>query len=633
MLHRATYLWFHRYVRLLKRIAYLLVAGIIACVLGMTAQNAQAANGDQITRFDIQVALDTTGRASVTQTMDVQYATSGHGPYLWFLTRQQYDNTHDRLYTYSGFQVTSPTGAPTETDTTTGSNYIQIRVGDANQTVRGTQTYVVTYTVTGLVNSNVQQDNGGKMDEFYWNAIGPGWDLPISNVSVEVTSPTDVSQTICWTGADFKTPCSGHAQSGPLASYTQDSLQPDVGLAIDAGWPVGTFPGVTLDLVASTDNPFTVSGSGTVTTAGAGILTVLAGWLLVRIRRKGSDEQYANVTPGMLPARGDKVEIKYEEVRDAAVAFEPPRGIPPRLVGAVVREGSADVDITASIIDLAVRGYVQMNQQEGDDFTFTRTNLDPGSLNPVDRQIYNGMFATGPTLTKAAMSSQGFYETYSGFQTTLRREFAAQNWYKTANPTSLVMGYRVGGFLIAAAGTAGFIYLGTVLGRAGLFGVGWLAVPCLILGLGMIVLAKRMPARTPLGSAVAVQSFGFKKYLETAEADQIRWEEGQDIFSRYLPYAISFGCADHWAKIFEELAAKGAPVPQPTWYVGYGPYGYVPVWGRITGSIGNVGSSFTQAVVANAAAQARATGGSSGGSGFSGGGFGGGAGGGGGGTW
>ena len=64
--------------------------------------------------------------------------------------------------------------------------------------------------------------------------------------------------------------------------------------------------------------------------------------------------------------------------------------------------------------------------------------------------------------------------------------------------------------------------------------------------------------RTAEGSAVLAQSEGFKQYLETAEADQIRFEEAQDVFSRYLPYAIVFGVADRWAAAFEEVAEAAA---------------------------------------------------------------------------
>ena len=82
-----------------------------------------------------------------------------------------------------------------------------------------------------------------------------------------------------------------------------------------------------------------------------------------------------------------------------------------------------------------------------------------------------------------------------------------------------------------------------------------------------------MAARTAEGSAVLAQSEGFKQYLVTAEANQIKWEEAQDIFSRYLPYAIVFGVASQWAGTFRAGGRGGrgrrdTRSRAPLWYVG-----------------------------------------------------------------
>ncbi len=55
---------------------------------------------------------------------------------------------------------------------------------------------------------------------------------------------------------------------------------------------------------------------------------------------------------------------------------------------------------------------------------------------------------------------------------------------------------------------------------------------------------------------------------------------GEDLFSRYLPYAIVFGLTERWAGVFGDLAARGERVPEPAWYHGYG-YGTAPYlyWG------------------------------------------------------
>ena len=65
------------------------------------------------------------------------------------------------------------------------------------------------------------------------------------------------------------------------------------------------------------------------------------------------------------------------------------------------------------------------------------------------------------------------------------------------------------------------------------------------------------------------RALGFRRYLSAAEAPQIRFEEGVDVFSRYLPYAIVFGEADRWAKVFQQLAAaQGVTMSAVPWYTG-----------------------------------------------------------------
>ena len=116
---------------------------------------------------------------------------------------------------------------------------------------------------------------------------------------------------------------------------------------------------------------------------------------------------------------------------------------------------------------------------------------------------------------------------------------------------------------------------------------------------------------------------GFRTYLATAEADQLRFEEGEDIFSKYLPWAIVFELADRWAELCGQLVAMGRlPDATPYWYTGnfYGGY---------------FNTAFLTSNLTAAATPAPSTSGSSGtgfggGSSFGGGGFSGGGGGGGG---
>ena len=138
----------------------------------------------------------------------------------------------------------------------------------------------------------------------------------------------------------------------------------------------------------------------------------------------------------------------------------------------------------------------------------------------------------------------------------------------------------------------------------------------------MIRTKLRRGQRTADGRAVCDQVEGFRTYLATAEADQLKFEEGEDIFSRYLPWAIIFELADRWARICADLVAMGRiPDTTPYWY--YGNY-----------NISAFNTGFLTSSLTNAATPVPSSGSSGtgfgGGSSFSGGGFSGGGGGGGG---
>ncbi len=133
--------------------------------------------------------------------------------------------------------------------------------------------------------------------------------------------------------------------------------------------------------------------------------------------------------------------------------------------------------------------------------------------------------------------------------------------------------------------------------------------------------------RTATGSAYLSQAKGFELYLRTAEKETLQFEEGQDIFSKYLPYAMVFGVADRWTKLFADLGAQGIYQADTSWYVGADLlHGYY-----FMSAMNNLTHSMSEAMqAARMDGMSQATGGSSGFSGFSGGG---GFGGGGGGSW
>jgi uncharacterized membrane protein len=132
-----------------------------------------------------------------------------------------------------------------------------------------------------------------------------------------------------------------------------------------------------------------------------------------------------------------------------------------------------------------------------------------------------------------------------------------------------------------------------------------------------------MPAKTKAGASAYMDALGFQEFMRRAEKDQLERMKDNDLFSKFLPYAIALDVVDNWAKAFEGIFQQ-----QPQWYVSQS--------GFRTFSPYNFSRSLNSATSSLASAMYSAPRGSgiSGGGGFSGGGSsGGGFGGGGGGSW
>jgi hypothetical protein len=621
-----------------------------ALALGTTAR---ADAGERIPAYEARVQLAADGSMRVRET--IRYAFAGadhHGIYRDLRTQFRYDpgrdgNARVRSYPVSDVQVSSPSGAPSDVQVDTSGSVTHLRIGDANSTVQGTQTYVLSYTVRGVINRIAQpqdQPGGagvssgvGPHDELYWNITGGEWQVPIDRATVTVEAPRPATQVLCYRGEQGSTDtCTGTA--GATSSFSTTALQPGQGMSVLLAYPTGTITDVApilsdvpkKGLARFTQvSPVAAGGSGA-------LLAVLAGGMGLLVRRRGRDAAYVGLTPGLAPVAGQVVPERpvTRQPRNATVQFTPPRGLLPGQIGTLVDEVANPVDVTATIIDLAVRGFLRIEEVGADggtdgraggppeDWRLVMTQPAPSTdgLRPYELRLLQAIFRDRESAELRGDLKDTFAGDLRATQLALYQEVTSLGWFRD-NPESVRKRFR--GFGI------GLVVVGFALAAWGGFSgssvnVVTLAGAVFAGGLVVAALAGRMPARTAAGSAVLAQAAGFRRYLETAEADQIRFEEGQDVFSRYLPYAIVFGVAERWSKVFDELARRGADVSRPDWYVGYSPtWSYL--W--LGQSMGTFESSAGTSLASTPAA--------SGSSGFSsGGGFsGGGGGGGGGGSW
>src|SRR5690606_31300648 len=109
-------------------------------------------------------------------------------------------------------------------------NHACVRIGDPNATISGEHEYRISYTVGGAFS---YPDFGGA--DFYWDAVGGDWAVPIRSVVVRVSSPDNIllRERACYYGAEGKTlSCSIQVEEGGAIRFSGNNLRPHEGLTI-----------------------------------------------------------------------------------------------------------------------------------------------------------------------------------------------------------------------------------------------------------------------------------------------------------------------------------------------------------------------------------------------------------------
>ncbi len=548
------------------------------------------ASDDLATAFDEQYVLHDDGSVDITQNLTWQFPSgeARHGIDRNIQVRVGYQNREDeyRYYSLSDVSVSSPTGAPTDISVTDFGAYKRVRIGSPSETVSGSQQYVVRFHLDHYVN-----DIGDGTAEFYWNTVGTSNYDTYRNVTASLTAPAASTKVACFYGERGSTdPCD--ATGGATPRFSAPLVQPGQGMSVLASFPRTAFGDLTPDLrkgstgstSAGSLSPRTASLVSQLALGLGGLLPLLAlAGMGALVWQRGRDEMYAGLTPGLAPGLGQSATpvVRTTRAPTAAVQFNPPPGVQPGMVGTVIDETAHVVDVTGTLIDLAVRGYLTLEKVDGeglfgkDDWVLRRLSgpTTGPALAAYEQALLDGVFATGEEVTLSSLKNR-FASTLKTVQAAMYDEVVSRGWFRRS-PQSQRSGWVGFGTVLMVLGAVGTFWLGGALAsRFGTDGVRvWpLGIGLVLTGLIVRLLGARMAARTADGTAVLVQSRGFEEYLRTAEAGQITWEEAQDVFSRYLPYAIVFGVAERWATVFQEVAsaaqAAGHQIGAPLWYVG-----------------------------------------------------------------
>ena len=480
-------------------------------------------------------------------------------------------------------------GAPVPVlERSSGSN-LNLRIGNPDARVTGLHSYEIRYTVSrGLLFFE-------EHDELYWNVTGFGWEVPMDRVAATVYLIDEVDdrvQRACFTGrfGSVERRCSMRSGLASIEFLANRTLRAGENLSIVLGLPKGI-------IREPTESELFWSR----------LRDYLSVWLLLPLatlmgmtwlwRSRGRD-----------PTVKDAIDVRYE----------PPEGLSPAEVGTVIDESVDMVDITSTILDLAVRGHLRIEEIEADGFLFLKKKdyalirLGGGdALRAHEDLLMSKLFASGGRVEISELKNK-FHEHLPGIRDSIYAEVSRDGGYFPTAPDSVrTMWALIGGGVLIVAG---FVLAATEQ----------VLPPASVALSGAVVLAfsRFMPRRTRKGRRAYEEILGFKEFIERVDRDRLERMGTRTVqsFEQILPYAVVLGVADEWANAFGDLYTE-----PPSWYSspsysgGFHPTIFVSDVGSSLDSIGNT--------MASAPSSSGSGSSGFGGGGFSGGGFGGGGGG------
>ncbi len=577
--------------------------------LGLSAVAGHADEGWVITSFhsDINVAVDS--KLIIQEDIRVDFGSlQKHGIFRTIPLRYRYDDSHDRYYLLDVVSVTDGT-KPVPFTTSVDSDNEVIKIGDPDFTVSGANRYVITYSVTGAMNSFADRD------EVFWNVDGALWPVPKQSVTATVHLPSNSFQkAACYQGAQGSTEsCTSQSSNDTVTFSSTRALASGEEMSVATALSKGAVT-VPPPLLESRKRQFPQDAFNiTPVAVGLSVLIAIAGIGLVAWLwwTHGRDREY--LTQYYLtndPRERAEPLFHHDPI---VVEFDPPQKMRPAQLGLILDESADSKDVTATIVDLAVGGFMTIGEVPGTkDWLFTwKGGGNAAALLPYEKTILDGIFE-GRQEVKLSELRGTFAPTLKTAEGQVYQEAMTRKLF-TTRPDYARASWAFLGIAIICIGCAASYLLGVA------FGWGLVGVAVVVVGMVLMAMFHSMPQRSAAGRELLQHTLGFRLYMTTAEKYRQQFAAKAQIFTQLLPYAIVFGCVSLWAKAFEGLDTSASN----SWYVGNAPFQAA----LLASSLESMNASISSAIT-----YAPPSAGSS--SGFGGGGFsGGGGGGGGGGSW
>jgi len=642
----------------MKRLKFFVAAIFICGILALFFPEITfARETERILNFTSHIQISSDASMTVTESIAV-YASGNkikRGIYRDFPTRYKARSGNTISVGFEVLEVLRD-GRPEAYHLKAISNGIRVYIGHKNRMLQpGEYTYTLTY------HTNRQLGFFKQFDELYWNVTGNGWSFPIERAEAVVKLPPN-AEALDYAGYTGPQGARGrnfivdNDENGNIRFATSRTLRPGEGLTIAVSWPKGYVPEPGLsDKIGYifSDNP---GSKAALIGVMALIIYFLIAWIMV----------------GRDPASGTIIPL-----------FNPPKGFTPAAVRFVTRMDFDHKAFAAAIVNMAVKGYLTIDEDEGD-YSLSRTDVDESVLSAGEKRIGKKLFGGSKYITLDKGNHRKIKKAIIAFKNSLKLEFEKNHFQRNSKwifpgagislLTLVAMVFTAreisGAFfmliwlsiwtaaclaLVVAAIKAwqGALSSGSSTGifkKSGAVGITLFALPFLgaecfgmwafstmtsafaVMALLVIIFINfifyhLIKAPTLYGRKMMDQIEGFKLYLSVAEKEGLNMrnppEKTPELFEKFLPFALALDVENAWSKQFSEVLAQAQTQHgySPSWYSGRRWHNH-----GASGLASSLGSAFSSTISSSSSTPGSSSG--SGGGGSSGGGGGGGGGGG-----
>ena len=508
------------------------------CIAVLCIAIPAAARQIVVKNFDEEVVVHPDSSIDVTERIEAQFIGTGwHGIYRT-IPVQYREEGFTRTMVVEDVSARDNGENALKLEQSREGGYLKLKIYIPNAD-NSTQTVIIRYRALGALLFFSDHD------ELYWNVTGEEWDAPIESASARIELPEGVAgvHAVAYTGAFMSRTENANVSvnTNVVQIYTTRPLGYHQGLTAVVGFDTGLVHRPTaaqqIALFLRDNWPLLLFPA---------VTFLLMFWLWWT---RGRDPERDSIT----------------------VQYDPPDNLTPAECGTLVDDSVEMRDITATIVDLAVKGYLTIEQKDHGgllglghhrDYIFhlKKPPAEWQGARPHEQEMLSALFDAGANPDVGLGDLQNHFYTHLPPIRDSVFDALVSDGYYLHRPDTVRQGYIGAGLVI------GFIlfFAGNWWAKqSGMSSLTWILAAifsgAIICGFGWF-----MPARTATGARTFAKVLGFEDFLGRVESDRIkRLENAPETFEKYLPYAMALRCEKKWVQAFSGIAMQ-----PPQWYQG-----------------------------------------------------------------